>query len=116
MIVLCSVNDKQWHKGRCYCTTVGSMPSCYERLDVLAPTWELVKKYKYSGQDEQLYTDGYRRLLAGRWSQVKAWLDSLRTDEDITLMCFCREGWFCHRKLLAKMIEKWRPDLELVVH
>lgn len=126
-VVLCSVNDKKNHKGKAYCTAVkdmyyvsnkdeGYVKKAYEKIVCLVPTWDLVKGYKWGGMSEEWYTDGYRKLLASRWSDVKAWLDRLKPDNDITLMCFCREGEFCHRRLIGKMIAKWRKDLEIIVH
>jgi len=115
VITLCSVNDKKRHRGTCYCTTVGNMPAQYERLECLVPTRELVNGYKYQGKGEEWYTSGYRNLLKSKWADVKHWLDGL-DGSDITLLCFCREGNFCHRRLLAQMIAKWRPELEIVVH
>ncbi len=127
MIVLCSVNDKAHHVGKCYCTTVGLMDKKYERIECLVPYWNgygfskgwgIVKGHQTGKVSDEEYTKVYKYILGNKqnWPKVKAWLKSLRADEDITLLCFCREGKFCHRQLIAEMIRKWRPDLEVVVH
>lgn len=116
MIVLASVNDRQHWRGQAYCTTakpMGSLP----RLAFLAPTWALVMGYKH-GQTWDEYTAGYRELLASRWPAVRQWLDSLSSDVDATLLCYCtlREGQHCHRELLAHMLARHRPDIPVELH
>ena len=115
MIVLASVNDKQRHKGQVFCTTMKPMAEL-PRIECLCPTKELVYGHKYEGKSDKWYIDGYRKLLADRWSEVKAWLNGLDASKDITLVCYCREGKFCHRQLMARMLEKWRPDIVIELH
>jgi hypothetical protein len=121
-VYLCSINDKKWHRGTVYCISVGRMGDL-PRLEFLAPTKALVDGYLYHKQTEEWYTEGYRRLIGSsqRWPQVKKWLVELDVSADITLCCFCSEfkngkSNFCHRQLVAKMITKWRPDIEVVLH
>lgn len=94
-----------------------------QNLKFLAPTREMVYGHKrsqgrtesyyqkYEAITDKQYTDMYRALLKSRWQTVKSWLDSLKTDETIALCCYCGEGQFCHRQLIAQMLKKWRPDL-----
>jgi len=49
-------------------------------------------------------------LMMERWPAVKQWLDSL--NGDVYLCCWCTTG-FCHRYLVAKLIQKFRPELEV---
>ena len=114
MIVLCSISDRDAFKGYVYATTmkpIGSLPL----IECLRPTQELVYGIKYRGWTDAQYDDGYRKLLASRWAEVKAWLDYLSPDVDCTLVCYCRRGAYCHRHLIAKMLQKHRPDIELVI-
>ena len=118
MIVLCSVNNREAWCGLVYGTTAQPITGAgIERnLDFLAPTWELVKGHKYEGKSDAWYVEGYRALLASRWKvEVKPWLMGLTPDEDMTLLCYCRQGKFCHRQLLAQMVAKWRPDLKITL-
>jgi len=55
----------------------------------------------------------YRQLMLERWPAVKRWLDSLDSN-DVYLCCWERTG-FCHRFLVAKLIRKFRPELEVKV-
>lgn len=92
---------------------MGSLP----RLDFLAPTWDLVMGYK-RGRTWEEYTTGYRALLAQRWAAVRSWLDGLDTSKDYTLLCYCSltPGKHCHRELLARMLERHRPDIPLAIY
>ena len=77
----------------------------------LVPDWELVKAYRSGRISEQEYTSAYIRALEDKWDQVSAWLSALSEDENITLLCHEREGEFCHRRLVAGLVRKHRPDI-----
>lgn len=118
MIVLCSVSDRSAFKGTVYATTmkpIGGLPL----IECLRPTAQLVGGIKgwrgYTPITDEQYTDGYRKLLAQRWPAVQAWLNSLSPAADLTLTCYCPRGTYCHRHLIAKLLEKHRPDIELLV-
>ena len=83
----------------------------HETVHCLCPTWEMVRQYKLD-RDEEAYTNAYRKLVCERWLQIKRWLDGLDPSEDLHLCCWERTG-FCHRYLVAKLIRKFRPDLEM---
>ena len=85
----------------------------YRSISCLAPTWPMVKGFKDHQINEAEYTDQYRKLLVRRWPAVKRWLDSLDS-KDVYLCCWERTG-FCHRYLVAKLIRKFRPELEVRV-
>jgi hypothetical protein len=80
----------------------------------LCPTWDIVRAYKARQITEEEYTAKYHDLMVARWPQVIRWLRSLQSDQDIYLCCWERTG-FCHRYLVAKLIRKFRPDLEVRV-
>lgn len=77
--------------------------------DVLAPTWNMVEDYKSGKLTQWDYTIKYFSLLMSRMSTIgDGWRNSLdlltleRTQ--ITLVCFCPAGEFCHRILAARML------------
>ena len=85
-----------------------------DRLDVtvksgdrtFAPTWDLVMGYKQGKISEEEYTEKYTQLMRQSWvKNNKRWREVLGT-ERVVLVCYCRPGVFCHRVLLARMIEK----------
>jgi len=75
--------------------------------------------------------EGYKRALyagfTARKRQVQKWLDGLDPDENIALACWCpysaatqrqlrRFGTFaCHTGLIARMINKHRPDVNVIL-
>lgn len=114
MIVLCSVSDRAAWRGTVYATTmkpIGSLPL----IQCLRPTQEMVYGVKYRGWSHKRYETVYRALLRSRWPDVRAWLDTLRPDVDVTLLCYCRPGVYCHRHLIARMLARHRPDIPLDV-
>jgi hypothetical protein len=84
------------------------------KVACLVPKWADVEAYKDHQISEQEFTARYRELIQERWPAVKKWLDSLQPGDELYLCCWEREG-FCHRYLVAKLIQKFRPDLEIRV-
>ena len=82
------------------------------RVECLVPSWKDVDEFKAGKIDEAEFVSRYRKLMVKRWVSVKKWLDGLKGDE--ILCCWERDG-FCHRYLVAKVIEKFRGDLQLEV-
>ena len=54
--------------------------------------------------------------LEERWGEVSDWLSGLSAAQDMTLLCHEREGEFCHRKLVAQLVRKHRPDIQVELH
>lgn len=115
-IYTASIYDKLNHHGQLCCTAVKPMAEADCWLDFLAPTLELRNGHKYHKRSDQWYQDGYRKLMSERQAQVMAWLQGLKADENLTLLCYCTEGRFCHRRIIATMVKYYRPDLIVEVH
>jgi|ERR1700719_1041852 len=115
MIVLCSIDDIQkYARGTIYRTSVGDTRGMgkYEGIPCLYPLKkEMVWAHRYKGMSDAEYNDRYGALIDERWAAVHAWLESLQANKDITLLCYCPEGTFCHRSLIATLIRTYRPDL-----
>ncbi len=78
--------------------------------EILAPTWEMVKRYRAGTLSQWDYAVQYFSLIVGRVNALSpAWRNELdeiiMNREQITLVCFCPSGEFCHRILAARMIE-----------
>lgn len=133
-IYTAQLNAKQHHHGVCYCTSVGHMAGFDQAhwLTFLAPLDHMVKAHKNAtgtwasnrhsvspeiqAAADAKYTKEYFALLLSRWTSVQAWLLSLSPTEDITLLCYCREGDFCHRHLIAQLIRRYRPAIAIEEH
>ena len=79
-------------------------------LPFLAPSAELLADWKAKKISEAGYVERYREQIKESWSEVKVWLDSLNRQQHTTLLCWERRGKFCHRNLVAKLVQKYRPD------
>ena len=79
---------------------------------VLAPTWEMVRGYKENPLKFQpTYTEMYYAMLnrhAIMPDTQKLLFGIIETAKlmDITFVCFCRSGAFCHRVLAARWLEE----------
>lgn len=90
-----------------------SIPKCFrvdDKLQFLAPTEDLLADWKAEKISEADYIVRYRTQIKQSWQQVKQWLDSLDPKKDLTLLCWERKGEFCHRNLVAKLVQTYRPD------
>lgn len=81
------------------------------KLKFFVPPWEIVKQYK-KDHDHEAFTDAYRTYIAHNGGAILDWIDSLKADDELYLCCWERQG-FCHRQLVAKLIKKFRPDLDV---
>jgi len=85
-----------------------------------APTWQMVQGFKNKTVTEEEYTGQYYNLLVERWKQSEDFRETTmrlvnlfgKTDRDMTLVCFCPSGTFCHRHLLAEFLRhNWAAKL-----
>ena len=81
----------------------------------LIPTWEMVKSLRSGAITVDAFSDMYRHLLQQRRVEVLEWLASLSPEEDTTLLCHEREGEFCHRRLVADLVARERPDVRVIL-
>jgi uncharacterized protein (DUF488 family) len=77
----------------------------------LAPTEEILKKYKSKTITWEIYTDEYIKLLNSRDI-----LSYLKKDEIINSVFLCSEHLpqNCHRRLLAEYLQKRWDDIEII--
>ena len=78
--------------------------------NILAPTWEMVRGLQKQKLTQWDYTTQYFSLLIHRSWVMSAMFQSAMRDlttprEQMTLVCFCPSGEFCHRILAARMLE-----------
>ena len=78
-------------------------------LNMFAPSLALLNQWK-KGMSEQEYIDIYREEMRRKWYHIDFWLTRLKPEEDQTLLCWEKKGQFCHRNLVIKFVEKYRPD------
>ena len=114
MILICNWFDKA-KVGRVLQISLSKPSSvrCDGKVKLLYPTWAMVDEFKAELIGEEEYVMEYLEILRSRYHELKAWLDGI--DEDVTLCCWEPEGEFCHRQIVAWVIGRMRPDVEVVL-
>ncbi len=119
MLTTASFYEAQHHRGELFRISMG-YPRGRQRkwtdLPFLYPTREIVQAYRGGGITADEYHQGYLEILYHRWAQVKEWMDSLSQGQDLTLLCFEKEGEFCHRQVVAELVRQNRPDFPVAIH
>lgn len=70
-----------------------------------APSWRIVNGLKNNTITEYEYERDYRNMMLDKFHNHKHVWDKLLAMDEVTLVCFCRPGEFCHRLLLVKYLE-----------
>lgn len=86
--VAISIGIPKWYNGR--------------RYMLLAPTWEMVNKHKTGEMTNKSYIIRYNKILSKL--NLNAVLKAFPSGS--ILLCWEKPGDFCHRRLVAKWIEK----------
>jgi uncharacterized protein (DUF488 family) len=85
----------------------------YCHCDFLAPTPELMKAYRDSGEDWDLYVAEFSRLLEER--DVLSRLDPESfAEKPSCLLCSEPSAEHCHRRLVAEHLQAAWPEIEIV--
>ena len=79
-------------------------------MTVLAPSWELLDKYKKGEMTKNQYAEEYVALLEGRKLTPQIVYDSI--PNAAILLCYEKPGDFCHRRVLAEWLEN---DLNVTI-
>lgn len=75
-------------------------PNCRE-YKILAPTWDLLNRYK-KDKDEDYYIGRYYREVLSKLDPQKVYEE---LGEDAVLLCWEKSSDFCHRHLIAEWLE-----------
>ena len=76
----------------------------------------MVQAYRGGSINTEEYRRRYLGLIEERWTKVREWLDGLKAEKDVILLCFEKEGEFCHRRLVAELASRERPDILVEFH
>lgn len=112
MFYTASYFEPQHHYGQLLSIS-GSIPQGFkvsDKLKFLIPRAELLTDWKTKQIDETECRKRYRVQIKQSWGEVKAWLNSLDSKQDSTLVCWEFKGRFCHRNLVFLLVQKHRPD------
>ena len=73
----------------------------HEHGKAFAPTWDLVKRYRDGEINNRQYSAEYVLLMRKSWVEKNWSWEWLLNQDEVTLVCFCKPGAFCHRTVLA---------------
>lgn len=94
-----------WLAQRAY-TTMASPPNWAKQHDrnfaLLAPPARIV----FGSYTPESYTAEYKQALWTRIPAIRAWI-AAHEGEHIIFLCACPDGKFCHRLLIAQLLEHW---------
>lgn len=76
---------------------------------LVSPTWTYVMGYKNGRISAQQYTNWYLKRLEDSSEAIIAW--AIELPDEITFLCYCRDGDFCHTYILARWLAKTMPDV-----
>lgn len=72
-------------------------------------SWDLVMAYKSGNMSEQQYTKKYLSTLEYRYKHWPEHFKKAIAKREVTFVCFCAAGEFCHRLLIVKWLEERFP-------
>ena len=68
-----------------------------------SPTWSMVMGYKNGTLTEAQYTEQYLKILGAVSVEAWRWLYAQAAEGgEVVLLCFCRDGQFCHTHLIIQ--------------
>lgn len=71
-----------------------------------APTWAMVRANKYcTDRIDTNYISAYLNKMYLSFHQSRNIWDGLLKSDQVVLVCFCKENHFCHRYILAYLLE-----------
>lgn len=71
-----------------------------------APTWDLVMGYKQGRVTQEEYIARYTELMRESYRRYRSQWEELLARDRVVLVCYCPEGNFCHRQVLAELLVK----------
>jgi len=71
-----------------------------------APTWDMVMGHKRGQMSDSEYVERYYTLMRRSYREQRQTWDWLLSQDEVTLLCYCAKGKFCHRTLLAEILVK----------
>lgn len=107
-VVTCTIQQMKNMKQKGYVPIDITVKSAEGFWRDAAPSWDMVMGYKNGTLSAEAYTGLYipimKKFFARNRYQI---IDFLRNNNKIALACYCRQGDFCHRELLAMQLKRF---------
>ena len=75
-----------------------------------SPNWSMVIGHKHGILSDEQYTQLYNEILDAAKDSDYRRLFEKAENNTLTLLCYCRDDWFCHTHLLIKRLKEKFPD------
>ena len=75
-----------------------------------ATSWSMVMGYKNGTLTETQYTEQYMNILNAVSGEAWRWLYTQAVNGKVVLLCFCRNGQFCHTNLIIQFATEKYPQ------
>jgi Protein of unknown function, DUF488 len=116
MIYFSSYNNRLNHHGTLVAISLKQPFPTPLHLEFFQPTPGMLaawKKGKQSQADWDAYCKSYWKLLKQprREGLIHEWLNGLTSADEMTLLCYEADDTFCHRSLVAQIVQKYRPHI-----
>ena len=79
-----------------------------------APTWDMVWSHKNGTLSDDEYVEKYTKLMEDSYNRFPHKWEKLLSKEKVTLLCYCKKGKFCHRRLLAELLHLNFDNVEYI--
>ena len=78
-----------------------------DKMEDIAPSWELVHGYKDGSISDEAYTSIYISQLMSRQDALQSIVNSIVNDKKrYVFKCHCGKGKFCHRFIWKDVLER----------
>jgi hypothetical protein len=86
-----------------------TVKSSQNEVRYFSPTWEMVMGHKAARITDEEYTSSYIKILDRVPKPIWRWLwQQGQETGTLTVLCYCRDEWFCHTHLLIDYaITRW---------
>ena len=114
-IHVASFFEPENHAGRLFSIAV-SQPKGFNlpRVKCLVPSWKLVSRFRRGKIDEEGYSRQYEEQVLKHLTPTilrrHVLMLTNNTMKEVTLLCWEKEGEFCHRVLVYEWLKKWKKE------
>lgn len=83
--------------------------------EAFAPTWALVRAWQQGRLTPEGYTAYYLERMEWSMRRHETYWRALESKPKIALACYCKPGVFCHRHVLAELVQEWMKKKNIPV-
>jgi uncharacterized protein YeaO (DUF488 family) len=70
------------------------------------PSWDFVMGYKAGKINDAEYKKIYLSTITRRYNKMSELFKKVLLKKEVTFVCYCRKGSFCHRVIIAEWFQQ----------